>query len=93
MESSHNCPVLTESSLDEFLLEFAGDDRHAIMRLITERNVAKYTWSQMLVKYSQIAQEAPLFSLSGDVAKDVDRIRKIQIVARLYGPLDAYFRI
>jgi hypothetical protein len=93
MESSHGWPVLPESSLDDFLLEISGDDRRALARLIMERNKAKSTWSQMLVKYAQIVQEAPLFSLSGDVAKDVDRIQRLQNVERLYGPLDTYFRI
>lgn len=91
MEKIGNLDVSPDVSLDDVVSNLSHEGRHAFLRLIIERDRLSVGWPEMLERYQKAVDTISLFSLSGDVAVDINRIRTLAALEKRYGSINSYF--
>ena len=91
MEKTRDLSIAPDESIDHFLARLSHEDKHALIRLVMERKRLSTSWTEMIERYQKTAEAAPLFSLSNDVALDVNRIQRLQALEQKYGNINPYF--
>lgn len=93
MEETSNLEMSLDSSIDDIIANLSHIDKNAFSRLFLERSRLRVNWPEMLDMYMKTAEVTPLFSLSGEVAVDVNRIQILKALEKRYGSISAYFLV
>lgn len=84
-------PGTPDTSIDIYVAALTPEEKKAMHDLIMHREKTKKTWPELRDSYQRTADQIILFSMRGDLEKDIQRIDILSNFETKYGDISKYF--